>query len=235
MEIAAVAGRGIGELARLRLRERDQILDCFRRHRVVHDQHEGRRDDERHRRKIAHGVERQLRKQGRIHYEWKRMQERRVAVGRRPRGKLGADVAVRPGAVIDEHALAREFRHLRSDETRHDVEAAAGRVGDDHAYRLGGIALGRGNDRLIQQGPAQPATTVPFGASAAPLPFFWMQWWKEAREAVNSARGQTTMKKGAASIMRLRRKIEPDPASPRYVRTERGVGYMFGVPVETVY
>ncbi len=38
-----------------------------------------------------------------------------------------------------------------------------------------------------------------------------------------------------AQIMRLRRKIEPDPASPRYVRTERGVGYMFGVPVETVY
>jgi DNA-binding response OmpR family regulator len=36
-------------------------------------------------------------------------------------------------------------------------------------------------------------------------------------------------------IMRLRRKIERDPAAPRYVRTERGVGYVFGVPVETVY
>src|SRR5207249_7089206 len=35
--------------------------------------------------------------------------------------------------------------------------------------------------------------------------------------------------------MRLRRKIEPDPADPRYIRTERGVGYLFGVPVETVY
>ena len=38
-----------------------------------------------------------------------------------------------------------------------------------------------------------------------------------------------------AQIMRLRRKIEPDPVTPRYIRTERGVGYMFGVPVETVY
>ncbi len=38
-----------------------------------------------------------------------------------------------------------------------------------------------------------------------------------------------------AQIMRLRRKIEADPASPRYIRTERGVGYLFGVPVETVY
>ena len=36
-------------------------------------------------------------------------------------------------------------------------------------------------------------------------------------------------------IMRLRRKIETDPAEPRYIRTERGVGYVFGVPVETVY
>ena len=36
-------------------------------------------------------------------------------------------------------------------------------------------------------------------------------------------------------IMRLRRKIEADPAQPRYIRTERGAGYLFGVPVETVY
>ena len=36
-------------------------------------------------------------------------------------------------------------------------------------------------------------------------------------------------------IMRLRRKIEKDPAQPRYIRTERGSGYLFGVPVETVY
>ena len=36
-------------------------------------------------------------------------------------------------------------------------------------------------------------------------------------------------------IMRLRRKIENDAAEPRYIRTERGVGYLFGVPVETVY
>jgi two-component system OmpR family response regulator len=36
-------------------------------------------------------------------------------------------------------------------------------------------------------------------------------------------------------IMRLRRKIEPDPASPKYIRTERGNGYVFSVNVETVY
>jgi two-component system OmpR family response regulator len=36
-------------------------------------------------------------------------------------------------------------------------------------------------------------------------------------------------------IMRLRRKIELDPAAPRYIRTERGVGYVFSVPVDTLY
>lgn len=36
-------------------------------------------------------------------------------------------------------------------------------------------------------------------------------------------------------VMRLRRKLETDPAKPRYICTERGAGYLFGVPVETVY
>jgi two-component system, OmpR family, response regulator len=36
-------------------------------------------------------------------------------------------------------------------------------------------------------------------------------------------------------VMRLRRKIESDPAEPRYIRTERGAGYLFGLPVQTVY
>lgn len=33
-------------------------------------------------------------------------------------------------------------------------------------------------------------------------------------------------------ILRLRRKIEPDPAQPRYIRTERGAGYVFDAAVE---
>ena len=35
-------------------------------------------------------------------------------------------------------------------------------------------------------------------------------------------------------ILRLRRKIEPNPKHPQYICTERGIGYMFAVDVEKV-
>jgi two-component system OmpR family response regulator len=35
-------------------------------------------------------------------------------------------------------------------------------------------------------------------------------------------------------ILRLRRKLERDPNAPRLIQTERGVGYVFAVPVERV-
>lgn len=33
-------------------------------------------------------------------------------------------------------------------------------------------------------------------------------------------------------ILRLRRKLEPNPSEPQLIRTERGVGYVFAAPVE---
>ncbi len=35
-------------------------------------------------------------------------------------------------------------------------------------------------------------------------------------------------------ILRLRRKIEPDPAHPQYIRTERGAGYIFNADVQAL-
>jgi two-component system, OmpR family, response regulator len=36
-------------------------------------------------------------------------------------------------------------------------------------------------------------------------------------------------------VLRLRRKIEANPAEPQIIVTERGVGYRVAVPVEAVY
>jgi DNA-binding response OmpR family regulator len=33
-------------------------------------------------------------------------------------------------------------------------------------------------------------------------------------------------------VLRLRRKLETDPAAPSIIQTERGVGYVFALPVE---
>jgi two-component system, OmpR family, response regulator len=35
-------------------------------------------------------------------------------------------------------------------------------------------------------------------------------------------------------VLRLRRTLESDPSAPQFIRTERGVGYVFAMPVETV-
>ena len=35
-------------------------------------------------------------------------------------------------------------------------------------------------------------------------------------------------------VLRLRRKLETDPSAPRVIRTERGVGYVFALPVEAL-
>jgi len=35
-------------------------------------------------------------------------------------------------------------------------------------------------------------------------------------------------------ILRLRRKLESDPSAPRMICTERGIGYVFTLPVERI-
>ncbi len=52
------------------------------------------------------------------------------------------------------------------------------------------------------------------------------------REILNErmwASGKTFNKSLDVHIQRLRKRIEPDPQHPRYIRTARGIGYIFDI------
>jgi hypothetical protein len=75
-------------------------------------------------------------------------QRQRVAVGLGVRHQLGAQVAAGAGLVVDIDLLAqRDGKALRHQPAQR-VVAAAGRVGDDEAYRFVGVVLRRGVRRV---------------------------------------------------------------------------------------
>src|SRR6266571_2791022 len=133
----ARARGGVGQLAGVRSRERDQLADVRGPDFQVGGDDVGRGGDERHRgelRDVLFGERR-----GRAH-------EERVAVGGRLRHGVRADMAARAGLVLDEHLLLPNFGELRRHEARERVGAAAGRKGHDDAHRLRGEGLRGGGE-----------------------------------------------------------------------------------------
>jgi DNA-binding response OmpR family regulator len=49
-------------------------------------------------------------------------------------------------------------------------------------------------------------------------------------EAIGIAEEPETSRAVDIRVMRLRKKIEPDPGNPRFLRTVRGEGYIFALP-----
>ena len=70
--------------------------------------------------------------------------DERVAVGRRLRHGIGADVAARAGAVLDYDRLTPALRHANADEARVKIGDAARRKRHHDLDRLGRIGLARG-------------------------------------------------------------------------------------------
>jgi hypothetical protein len=55
-----------------------------------------------------------------------RCHQERVAVGRRLRHHVGAEIAAGAGTVLHDELLAKDFADLRADDTSHDVGRTAG-------------------------------------------------------------------------------------------------------------
>ena len=132
------------------------------------------------------------------------------------------ELLARIRAVLRRYQVAAELLPARRDERR--------------AYRFGGWELNLRSRRLTSpQGERVDLTNGEFnllqGFCAAPQRVLTREQLLELSR-LNSA--EVYDRSIDVQILRLRRKIEPDPARPRFIRTERGTGYVFNVAVEVL-
>jgi DNA-binding response OmpR family regulator len=114
---------------------------------------------------------------------------------------------------------------LRTDGATHDVEQGE--------YRFDGWRLDRRSRRLTD--PQERPAALSKGEYALLLAFLDAPERPLSREYLLQA---TRLHEDIfdrsidIQVLRLRRKLEMDPKAPRVIRTERGVGYVFAIPVE---
>src|SRR5262245_8243727 len=145
--------------------------------------------------------------------------------------ELGADEYLTKPFNLRE-LLARVHAVLR----RFDVgRTAPARDPERGRFRFSGWQLDRKTRRLTDPAGAPVALTK--GEYALLLAFLDAPQRPLSREHLLQA---TRMHEDIfdrsidVQILRLRRKLERDPSAPRVIKTERGVGYVFAVPVERV-
>jgi len=132
------------------------------------------------------------------------------------------ELLARIRAVLRRYQIAAELLPARRDERR--------------AYRFAGWELNLRSRRLTSPGGERIELTngefnLLQGFCAAPQRVLTREQLLELSR-LNSA--EVYDRSIDVQILRLRRKIEPDPARPQYIRTERGAGYVFSVPVEVL-
>jgi len=120
---------------------------------------------------------------------------------------------------------------------RRRVEMRQGRPDGVRAYRFDGWELNLNTRRLTAaEGRAVPLSNGEFSLLVVLLGSPQRILTRDQLLDLSRLHNDEVYNRSVdVQIMRLRRKLERDPAQPRYIRTERGAGYLFGVPVETVY
>ena len=145
-------GERVGELARLRFRERDELRHVGGLHRRMHRHDVGHRRDVADRRKVVEHVERQALVGRRIDRERRgRAHADRVAVGRGLRDGGGAERAAGAGAVVDHDGWPSAARRPSATSAADHVGRAARRERHDHGDGLARIGVLRGRRRNQSQ------------------------------------------------------------------------------------
>jgi DNA-binding response OmpR family regulator len=143
--------------------------------------------------------------------------------------ELGADDYIAKPFGLRE-LLARARAILR----RRGVACAARAGGSERGgYRFGGWRLERRSRRLVA--PNETTVSLSKGEYTLLVAFLEAPQRPLTREHLQQATRvhQDIFDRSIdVQIARLRRKLDVDPGRPRIIRTERGIGYVFAVPVE---
>jgi DNA-binding response OmpR family regulator len=132
------------------------------------------------------------------------------------------ELLARIRAVLRRHRLARELLPSKTDRRR--------------AYRFLGWEFNLGRRRLISpDGSSVELTLGEYNLLQAFCAAPQRVLSREQLLDLSRLNGAEVYDRSVdVQILRLRRKIEPDPARPQYIRTERGAGYVFSVPVQAL-
>src|ERR1700681_1678214 len=147
--------------------------------------------------------------------------------------ELGADVYLTK-PFSPRELLARIRTVLRRTKS---AALAQARQGEVRAYRFAEFELNLRTRRLRRRdGPRIDLTNGEFNLLAAllaaPQRILTRDQILEASRVYDNEVYDRSID---VQVLRLRRKIEPDPSQPQFIVTERGVGYIFNSPVEVLY
>ena len=142
--------------------------------------------------------------------------------------ELGAD-----DYIVKPYGLRELLARVRVIQRRAEVAPAPTRVQDSHRSRFDGWVLDRRRRRLTNPDGADVALSK--GEYALLAAFLDAPQRPLSREQLLQAtrvHEDVFDRSIDVQILRLRRKLEADPSAPRLIVTERGIGYVFAVPVE---
>jgi two-component system OmpR family response regulator len=159
-----------------------------------------------------------------------------ITTGHRP-DEIDRIVGLELGAddyIIKPFSLRELLARVRAVLRRHEMgRAARARDPERGGYRFNGWKLERRGRKLLD--PNKTPVSLSKGEFALLLAFLEAPQRPLSREHLLQAtrvHEDIFDRSIDVQVLRLRRKLETDPSAPRVIQTERGVGYIFALPVE---